>query len=422
MLFIGMWRGTVIFKELKKYESVYFHNIQFSGSIADDPGYNADRNQFEFAVNQIKIADEKLPGKIAVGVREEPVLRRGDIIHVSGMLKPAKGTSRQGSISMAEVGLLKKNESLVEDLRQKFFAAVLSSLPQPAGSLGLGYLVGLRANIPKDLSEQLQIVGLTHIIAVSGYNLTIIVQAVRRIFEKRSAYQSVAFSALLIVGFVIITGGSAPIIRAAVVCGFSLLAWYYGRAIRPAILLLLSGALTAVANPLYIWGDPGWYLSFLAFAGVLILAPLFSKLFFNKKIQESTIAQLLLESVCAQLCTIPYTLFLFGGISVIAPVANLLILPLIPIIMLLVFIVGLIGLVLPQISALLGVFPAALLSLQLWCIEKLSSVPQAYSEMSISLLTMASMFFLLAAVALTLARIYRKREIEEALKIQSDLL
>ena len=49
--------------------------------------------------------------------------------------------------------------------------------------------------------------------------------------------------------------------------GLGLLAWYFGRVIRPSVLLLVSGAATGLVNPLYVWGDPGWYLSFLAFAG-----------------------------------------------------------------------------------------------------------------------------------------------------------
>lgn len=422
MALVGMWRSSVVFSELQKYEPLYFNNIRFTASVADDPGFNGDRNQFEFAANQIKLTGKSLPGKVVVGVRKDPELRRGDAVVVSGKIKPSVGTSRQGSMSMAEVKVVHKNESLVEDIRQNFLSSIQSSLPEPADSLGLGYLVGLRVNIPKSLSEQLQIVGLTHIIAVSGYNLTVIVQAVRRIFEKRSAYQSVAFSVLLTAGFIVITGGSAPIVRAAVVCGFSLVAWYYGRTIRPVLLLLFSGALTALINPLYIWGDPGWYLSFLAFGGVLILAPLISKLFFHKSIQESTIPQLLLESICAQLCTIPYTLFLFGGVSIIAPIANLLILPLIPIIMLLVFIVGLVGMILPQLAATISVFPAALLSLQLWCIEKLSTMPNAHSNISISLTSMISLFLMLIITTLVLTRLYRRRVIEESLKMQNDLL
>lgn len=422
LLVIGICRGTIMFIELTQYEPLYFQNLQFTARVADDPGYNANRNQFEFATDSIVNSNQKLPGKVVVGVREAVVVRRGDVVLVSGKLLPSKGTSRQGSVSMAQVLVIKRNQSFIEDLRQKFFNSVLSVLPEPAGSLGLGYLVGLRANIPKDLSEQLQLVGLTHIIAVSGYNLTVIVQAVRRIFEKRSAYQSVAFSVLLIAGFIVITGGSAPIVRAAVVCGFGLVSWYYGRTVRPILLLLLSGALTALANPLYIWGDPGWYLSFLAFAGVLILAPLISTLFLSKKIQDNVISQLLLESTCAQLCTVPYTLFLFGGVSVVAPFANLLVLPLIPIIMVLVFIVGIVGVVFSGVAILLGVFPASLLSLQIKSIEVLSLVPYAHSEMSITGTVMVSMFLVLCCMTLLLARANRNRQIKAALNLQNDLL
>lgn len=282
-------------------------------------------------------------------------------------------------------------------------------LPKPHADLGLGYLVGLRANIPKDLSEQLRLVGLTHIIAVSGYNLTVIVQSMRKVLAKRSAYQAVFFTSLLLIGFLLVAGGSAPITRAAVVCGFSLLAWYYGRDVKPHILLLLSGGLTAFFNPLYVWGDPGWYLSFLAFAGVLILAPLITS-YFYKAGQPGTIMQILIETLCAQAATIPYTLYLFGSVSIIAPLANVLALPVIPVIMLLVFVTGIIGMFLPGVGAIVGMVPTALLTLQIWIIEKLSQVSFASTEVSISLINMLTLFLFLVVLVLVLSKIVTKRE------------
>ncbi len=420
-LLVGIWRGSATFTSLVRYQRLYGQSVFVQGVVADDSGYNSERNQTEFHIKSIVHSTTKLPGRIQVGTTEDPRVTRGDVVMVNGKLKSTKGTSRQGTVSFASVKIIRKNSSSLENFRSRFFKSVHNALPEPYGSLGLGYLVGLRVSIPKELSEQLAIVGLTHIIAVSGYNLTIIVQAVRRLFGRRSAYQSVVFSLLLVAGFMLVAGGSAPITRAAAVCVFSLFAWYYGRQLNPLLLLLLSGALTAFANPLYIWGDPGWYLSFLAFGGVLILAPLITARYFIKK-PPGTILQILIETLCAQVCTIPYTLFLFGGVSLIAPIANIVVLPFIPFVMLAVFVLGLVGMAVPIVALYLGFMPTALLTLQVWLIEHLSHVPGAHVEVTISFITMGAMFILIIGLVAVLKQHVVREELQKFQELQDDLI
>lgn len=396
-LFLGLSRGSVAFNSLSKYHPLFGTNISVIGRIDGDVSYNQLRSQDEFNLSNIRVDTQSLPGRVLVSTRDIADYTRGDTVWVQAKLQPAKGTSRQGYLSSAKVSILRKNTSQLEKMRIRFFTAINQVIPEPYGNLGLGYLIGLRANISSDLSEQLSRTGLTHIIAVSGYNLTIIIQAVRSLLGKRSAFQSVVASMLLLVGFVLVAGGSPSINRAAVVSVCSLLAWYYGRKFKPVLLLLFSGALTAYINPLYIWGDPGWYLSFLAFSGVLIVAPLLSTLFFRRK-PASVLASILIETLSAQICTLPYVLYLFGGFSVIAPLANILVLPLIPLIMFLIFITGLVAMIAPGIGSVLAVMPYALLTLQVWIIERLSQVSGAYSELKLSLLATLVLFFLLIIV------------------------
>ena len=400
-LLIGFWRGNIVFQKLQQYESLYEQKITIKGKVLDDVGYNGERKQFQFNIAKVSHKSKGYIGKLQISTKQDPNITRGDTIAVFGKLKKGIGTSRQGSMTFADVKVLQENHSWLETVRSRFFNAIHRALPEPQASLGLGYLVGLRVSIPKDLSDKLSLVGLTHIIAVSGYNLTIIVEAVRRLFGKKSAYQSVLFSGLLIVGFLLVAGSSAPINRAAIVSGLSLLAWYFGRTIKPAVLLLISGAVTALINPLYVWGDPGWYLSFLAFAGVLLLAPLIVKRFSSTN-QTGVVKQTLVETLCAQIVTAPYVLYLFGGVSVIAPVANILVLPLIPFIMLLVFLVGLIGMAYMPFAAFIGVVPSALLSLQVMIIDRLSSISWARTEFEISVGTMIFGFALIAVFSTVL--------------------
>jgi len=120
-------------------------------------------------------------------------------------------------------------------------------------------------------------VGLTHIIAVSGYNLTIILHAGKRLLGKRSKRISTFLSLALIAVFLLLAGASASIVRAAIVSVLSIAAGYYGRTFKPLNLIVLAAAITAWANPVYVWSDVSWYLSFLAFYGVMVVSPLIQK-------------------------------------------------------------------------------------------------------------------------------------------------
>ncbi len=402
-LFFGIWRGQAIHEKLSTYDNLYGRYIAVYGIVTDDPALEESNNQTQFNIGSIRLGAHELVGRIRVTTREKVQITRGDKVLVSGKLRASKGTTRQGVVGSANIRILTKNNSFIEKVRMRFFAAITLALPEPQASLGLGYLVGASVDIPKELEDQLSVVGLTHIVAVSGYNLTIIVQAVRRLVGKRSAYQSVVFAGLLVAGFLIVTGGSAPIVRAAVVCAFSLVAWYFGRVIQPLLLLLISGALTAFFNPLYVWGDPGWYLSFLAFGGVLIVAPLVTGWLFSKR-PLNGILQILAETLCAQICTVPYTLYLFGGVSLIAPLANVVVLPFIPVVMFLVFITGIVGLVAPAAASLIGAAPSAILVLQIWFIQKLSVVPGARLEGQLSAYGMAIFFLIILTLIVILTR------------------
>ena len=107
------------------------------------------------------------------------------------------------------------------------------------------------------------------------------------------------------------TGASPSMVRAGLVTGLSLLAWYVGRKFHPVVLLGLVSAMTVLWNPNYAWGDMGWMLSFAAFAGVIIVAPIMSAYFFSAD-KVSSVAQILLETLAAQLVTAPIIMVAFG--------------------------------------------------------------------------------------------------------------
>jgi competence protein ComEC len=204
----------------------------------------------------------------------------------------------------------------------------------------MGLLIGQRANLPDSVKQDLLMVGLTHIIAVSGYNLTIILQASRELLAGYSKRLSTMLTFSLIAVFLLLTGASASIVRAAIVSTLSIVAGYYGRNFRALNLLALAAAITAWAKPFYVWSDLSWYLSFLAFFGVMVVSPLIQARWPGR--WHQTIAgSVALESVCAELMSLPFVLFIFGQMSLVGLPANVLVTALVPLAMLLGTVAGL---------------------------------------------------------------------------------
>ena len=134
-----------------------------------------------------------------------------------------------------------------------------------------------------------------------------------------------------------------------------------------------------LVSPSYAWGNLGWELSFAAFAGVMIVAPLLQAYFYGNE-KPRLVPQILGETVSAQLATAPIILVAFGQFSNIAILSNLIILPFIPLAMLLTFIAGLGSYVLPAAAPIIG-WPAefvlrSMVAVVEWC----ASVPWAQSE------------------------------------------
>ncbi|MBC7868620.1 ComEC/Rec2 family competence protein [Candidatus Saccharibacteria bacterium] len=238
--------------------------------------------------------------------------------------------------------------------------------------------MGQKRALPPDLIAALQIAGLTHVVVASGYNLTILVRLARRLFVRVSKYLSALSSSVMIASFIAITGMSPSMSRAGLVAGLSLAAWYYGRRFHPIILLSLAAAITVMVNPSYCWGDLGWQLSFTAFAGVMILAPLLQRYFFGEK-KPGIARQILGETLSALIVTAPILIGAFGQFSNVALLANMLVLPLVPLAMLLTFAAGVGGLLFPAAANVIG-WPATwLLRYMVNVADYLSSLPWAVS-------------------------------------------
>lgn len=396
---LGLWRGAIFLDRLSIYQEMGKQLVTIQGVAVTDAVY-ADKGQLSFDVGSIRMVEpysQELDGKIGVKGYGESMIYRGDEVKVTAKLYPTRG-SRQASMGFAKISRVQIGSSSIDKLRRKFAAGLQSTVPEPLGSFGLGILIGQRTTLPQTLNDQLSTVGLTHIVAVSGYNLTIIVLAVHRLSRKRSKYQSTVMTLLLIGLFLLVTGSSASIVRAALVSSLGLWAWYYGRQFRPSVLILLAATITAGWFPPYIWSDIGWHLSFLAFTGILIVAPLITKRFKGTK-ETKIVSLVLIETFAAQLMTLPVIMYIFGRLSLVSIVSNMIIVPLVPLAMLLSFIAGLAGMIIPSFAGWLSWPATVLLTFMLDIVNAFSKVPLATIGQKINTLQMLILYFIIIAIA-----------------------
>ena len=375
---LGAWRGASMERQLQVWHGLADHAVVLQVTAAEDGVYNK-YGQMSFAANHVinLQTGRQLPGQISAAGLGLNAVFQGDVVLVEGKLRSGLG-SYQGFMSYADFTLLKHHDSLLLDVRRKFGAAVLSVLPEPLGSFAMGLLIGQRATLPDNVKTDLQKVGLTHIIAVSGANLTIMLTAGKRLLGKHSKRMSFAFSLLLMLGFVAITGGSASIVRAGWVSGLSLLAAYYGHTFKPLVIIMAVAAGTSLINPLYVWGDASWYLSFLAFFGILMVAPLVHARLLPA-FSRNLILMIAIESLCAEIMSIPYILLTFGQISFVGLLANVLVVSAIPYAMLLGFIAGLAGLFLWPVAGWLAWPARIILEYMLGISQWLANLPHIFN-------------------------------------------
>lgn len=257
--------------------------------------------------------------------------------------------------------------------KNRFEHAVNLSISEPNAAFINGILLGTRQNIPDDLKGAFSKTGTTHILAISGYNIMIISWAVLGgliwFFRRRVAFW---ISVGVIILFVILTGASASVVRAAVMGLLLSFAHGYGRLYDQKNSIILAGAVMIWFNPMVLVFDIGFQLSFVAVLGLIYIFPWFDHV--SSKIPEwGKIKELTLMTLSAQLAVAPLLIYHFGGVSAVSLPANILILPLVPMAMLTGFIAGLTGMFIPVVGQLVGYIAWAITSYQIEVVKYLTS-------------------------------------------------
>ncbi|HEY5714052.1 MAG TPA: ComEC/Rec2 family competence protein, partial [Candidatus Gracilibacteria bacterium] len=251
-------------------------------------------------------------------------------------------------------------------LRNWMGSNLKASLPSPHRELAMGILLGVKKELPPSVKQSFQDSGLQHILVVSGSNIAIVMLCFQMVFRRFGPYINALFSILGIVFFVLMAGGDAPVIRAALMGSLAGIGVAGGQKIDVINALLLSSCLMGLAIPSMIQSDLGFWLSFGATMGIIVFTPIFALLlqtiqipnskyqitkstsssvpeFLNSHVWLSAILKILSMSLGAQLAVLPLLLLFFGSFPLGGVFANIFIEPLMPMLMLGSSILGLCG-------------------------------------------------------------------------------
>lgn len=392
----------------------YEDAVSVRGIISEEPDIRSDSIRYTIESDSLCFAKKciEIAGNILAKTELSQRAGYGDYVEIQGLIEtPSENEDfsyknyllRYGITSIINDGELKtlqKNENLsftsIMLTSKVFFERQVNNLfTEPQASLMAGILIGSRRGIPDQIMEQFNITGLTHIIAISGYNITIIINIIMGLFAFLPRKTGYKLAILCIILFTIFVGASAAVVRAAIMGILGLLAIQSGRKTDVTVTILFTACLMVLYNPLILWYDAGFQLSFLAVFGLVYVAPHIEK-YFEWLPEFLSIRESVIMTIAAQIAALPLIIFLFHRLSIISPLSNLLVAPFLPFAMLFGFLAVVFSFILAPIGWILGFVGNSILSIVLFLIEISSIVPYASVDLpKISYIILVSYYLLL---------------------------
>ena len=377
-LLLGGYRYSSVFRELKNTAIIEEAQIEINARIIAEPILKESYQRI-------------IIPKIVIYTDRYPRYNYGDIINIKGIVKPFDDFRSYSSIivsgrmsnpsielispakfSLRKVSLLVKN---------KIVGSLQKIIPEPQSSLLVSLMFGAKNNLTSALEEQIRKCGLSHVIVASGLHLSIITKALSGFLDILCMGNSLnfVFSFLFILSFAFMAGLTPSIIRAAIMAFLLILSRFSFRLYNSFNALLLAAVIMIWLNPMILFWDLGFQLSFLATAGIIFLYPVWKENsfwqqdWFNQK--GKIIRETLLSTLSALTFVIPWVIFKTDAFSLVSPITNLLILPFVPLIMMGGIMVGISSLLFYPLGLLFGALLNLILVYFLGVISLFSFLP-----------------------------------------------
>ena len=357
------------------------------GLVSFDPSEMARYTSATITSKEITLGDETHPvmGKVRLTLPQGFPIAYGDVVIMRGTLNSTVNSpqkpfdSRDGrekvfvDMDFPQVEIIARGQgnpiiSTLFRIRERAYKVIFDMIPFPESAVLSGILLGIETAIPDYLWNGYRASGIAHIIAISGFNISIITHLLYRyLSDRKNLKLALPITILTVILYTILVGADTPVVRAAIMASIALPASRIGRRSISIHNLVIAAALMLVINPYLLW-DISFQLSFLATLALQVMAdPIIHWVISILKIKDEKDKQhplldAIITTLCASFAVFPILFRMTGTISRVSILANILVAPLQPFIMLGGGAAVIIGLISPIASWAIGIFVWPLLA------------------------------------------------------------
>ena len=360
-LALGGWRQQTAVPHIDESHIAFYNgarSLTFTGLVSDEPDIRDRFVNLRVTTETLTLEDGReipVQGTVLVRAFRFPVIPYGTRLRLTGRLQtPPEGEdfnyrdylARQGihsMLSLPDFEILAENVGnplyhAIFAVKERAKGAIRRLIPEPHAALLTGILLGDDNGLPPELADAFRLTGMTHIIAISGFNISLLIAI---LFSLSRPFLSQRGAVLFAVGgislYTILVGADASVVRAALMGGIYLLTnRLMGRPNFAVASLFLAGIVMTAVNPFTLW-DAGFQLSFAATLSLMLYATPFTE-WTEERLQRwlttdlvqkvmSVLNEAVIITLAAQILTLPLLVAYFQQLSLISLPANAFILP-----------------------------------------------------------------------------------------------
>jgi len=367
--------------------------VSFVGEIVDEPTFSENNQRLT-----VKVQEGEFKTKILISTAFDEEYKYGDEISFTGELeKPENFITDQGKVfdyinylrkdgvlyvmGYPEIEVLSSGngngvKSFLFSFKENFLEKLNLAVQSPESLLLGGLILGEKASFRPELRQSFINTGTIHIVALSGYNVTIVAEWFMKLFSFLPMNLGIGGGIFAILLFILMTGASSTAIRAGIMATLVLIARATGRNYDVARALILAGVVMILINPFVLVYDVSFQLSFVATVAVIFVTPRIEK-YFMWVPESLKLRDIISVTFAAYIFVLPFILYKMGNLSLVALPANILVLPFIPFTMVLGFLTGFVGLISHILAVPFGFISYLFLHYELGVINFFSNLPFA---------------------------------------------
>lgn len=403
--------------------------LTFTGLVVGEPDIRDLAVNLRVAVESITSTDgatQPAHGLVLVRAPRFPPIPYGSVVQVNGRVEtpPEFDTfsykeylAQRGIHSLVNrprITVLAQEQGsplyhAIYSFKARAQAIINHLVPEPASALLSGILLGNDNGLPPDLAEDFRTTGMTHIIAISGFNIAILMGVLislsQPLLQRRGA---AVFATAGIAAYTLLVGADPSVVRAAIMGGIYLLAnRWLGRANFAYASLFVAAFLMTLINPFSLW-DVGFQLSFGATLGLMLYAEPFTRWTRRQLLRwlprktvrgvMGLLSDAVLVTLAAQVLTLPLMMAYFRQLSLVSFVANALILPAQPGVMIWGGLATLSGMASTAVGQLFGWVAWLFLTYTIVLVRALASLPGAAVAVDVGPGAIIAIYALIAAI------------------------